>query len=435
MYVSRLVYMIALLEAVLWIQPNFALSWQHDMTKLLRTQTDNLNQLAQNVGGGNAVSAVFQKQVEMIARELEMIERANVQVRNSQASLLDKGAAKQATNFNPTQILPQQFAEANYGGNKGSHGAISGKSAKEGVTSGAVPLMSSSQAYAVVCCVLIACFTAFSNEFVSVSESSDSDSSVVSSPSNESGMKRPRDCDKEEEETSAADESEDESVIASADVKESRRGRKRARLGVHATSSVHFGQAKKNSRKRYAKKDNIPSCSGSEIASDESVLSSPTSSVFSPKEMQISTPVCSMSSGLYSTLPPEMACDFEAEHAFYFHGISHACSVNSSAMVSVPVSPIHTCTVPVVSASPSLESSSVYSHAAPAIAHQVTAIDPALLMEPGSPDLEQQNASFTMSSVSSGEDNSEDDESESSVDSNAPLFNVAVEPLMQDVFY
>lgn len=48
MYVSRLVYMVCLLEAVLWFQPNFALSNQRDMTKLLQTQTLKLNELAQN---------------------------------------------------------------------------------------------------------------------------------------------------------------------------------------------------------------------------------------------------------------------------------------------------------------------------------------------------------------------------------------------------
>ena len=48
MYVSRLVYVVCLLEAVLWFQPNFALNNQRDMTKLLQTQTLQLNELAQN---------------------------------------------------------------------------------------------------------------------------------------------------------------------------------------------------------------------------------------------------------------------------------------------------------------------------------------------------------------------------------------------------
>ena len=48
MYVSRLVYVVCLLEAVLWFQPNLALSNQRDMTKLLQTQTLKLNELAQN---------------------------------------------------------------------------------------------------------------------------------------------------------------------------------------------------------------------------------------------------------------------------------------------------------------------------------------------------------------------------------------------------
>ena len=37
MFVSRLVYFVCLLEAVLWGQPNFALNNQRDMTILLQT--------------------------------------------------------------------------------------------------------------------------------------------------------------------------------------------------------------------------------------------------------------------------------------------------------------------------------------------------------------------------------------------------------------
>ena len=49
MFVSRLVYFVCLLEAVLWVQPNFALNNQRDMTILLQTQTHHLNELVQNV--------------------------------------------------------------------------------------------------------------------------------------------------------------------------------------------------------------------------------------------------------------------------------------------------------------------------------------------------------------------------------------------------
>jgi len=414
----------ALLEAVLWIQPNFALSWQHDMTNLLRTQTDNLNQLAQNAARDHIAQAVSQKQAELIARELEMVARANVQIRNTQTALLDKGPAKPSAKFNPRQNLPQLFAIANDGGDKGNRGAISGKSVKDAATSGAVPLMSNSQAYAVACCVIIACFSAFSNEFNSVPDSSDSDASSVSSPVNDddddAAMKRPRDDDDAEDggvvdEKKAVVLSEEDSVTTSADGK---RGRKRAKLDVHAPSAVHFGQAKKkNCHKRRVAKNISESESlgfnSPEIASDDSLVCSPVSPV-------------PASSGLFSTLPPEMVSSFEAEHACYFHGISCPTSVSS------PKTPVHSYSMmPVISASPSL-GSPMYDHDSFG-QQRVTAIDPALLMEPGSP---QQEASFT-ASVSS-EHSSEvaaEDEEPSEPEPDPAMFDAAMEPMAQHVFY
>jgi len=422
--VSRLVYMMALLEAVLWIQPNFALSWQHDMTKLLQTQTDNLNQLAQNVAKDNIAAAMLQKQAEIVARELEMVARANVQIRNTQTALLDKGAAKQASSFNPTQNLPQLIAQASGGGDTGNNRAVAGKSAAgagaAGATSGAVPLMSSSQASAVACCIVIAIYTAFSHEFNNaIPESSDSDASAAASPAGNSVvMKRLRDEEDEEEE-----ESDDECVTTttpSADVNNCRRGRKRARLGVHAASSVHFGQDKnKNNHKRTMSNDSYESpC----FSDDSSIACSPTASIgsgaVSPQLSPVPT-LSSLPSTLLSTLPPEMACDFELEHALYCHGIAR-----SSPVVSAPMTPVHPCMMPEISASPVVETP-IYEHAHP----RVIGIDPALLMEP---------------SEHSAEDDDEEEEAQgqtaaaaattSSV-ANGPLFGIAMEPMVQDVFY
>jgi len=448
MYVSRLVYIMALLEAVLWIQPNFALSWQHDMTKLLQTQTDNLNQLAQNVAKDNIASALFQKQAEIVARELEMVARANVQIRNSQTELLDKGAVKQTTSFNPTQNLPQMIAKANGGGDKGNQGTVSGENAAAGVgiragagavANGAVPLMSSSQAYAIACCVLLACFSAFSTEFSSILESSDSDVSSAASPV----MKRPRD----EEESESDDGEEDECVTNVADVKDSRRERKRARLGVHEASSVHFGQAKKksnnnnnnnNNHKRHTKSNdscNSPCFSSSEVVSDDSIVCSPTASISSgaasPKELSpfSMSPSNTMASSLFSTLPPEMACDFEAEHALYFHGI--ACpNSNASPMMSAPMTLVHPCAVSTVASSPVMDSP-VFDHTP-----RVTGIDPALLMEPSEEheevdeddDETEESTAATVAAATSVP-------TTASAVANAPLFGIALEPFVQDVFY
>jgi len=439
--VSRLVYMMALLEAVLWIQPNFALSWQHDMTQLLQTQTDNLSQLAQNVARDNI--PMFQKQLEIIARELEMVARANEQIRNTQADLLDKGAARQASNFNPTERLPQLFAEAN-GGGGGSreHGTTAaGKSAAGAgsATSGAVPVVSNSQAYLVACCVLFVCFSAFSNEFsTTISESSDSDS-VASPADGSSALKRPH----EEEEEEQAEDSDDECDTTCASVKDCRRGRKRARLGAHVASSVHFGQAKKNNRhinKRHMKSNDANNCkaevpcfssssSSSEVVSEDSILCSPTTSVSSGVASPMPVPV--MASTVFSTLPPEMACDFEAEHSCYFHGI--ACPINSTPVMSTPVSPVHTyATTSPISASPVLDSP-MFDHNAD-MAQRVIAIDPALLMDSSehNSDAEDESTSENATAVAASAENAT---AISAVIGNAPLFGVSMEPLVQDVFY
>jgi len=441
MYVSRLVYFMALLEAVLWIQPNFALSWQRDMTKLLQTQTDNLGQLVQNVAKENVGVGFFQKQLEMIAREQEMAARANEQLRNMRDTLQDKGTAKQAANANPTQHLPQFLAGANDGGDKGGAIAVGDVNGKHGEANGAVPLFSSSQAYAVACCVLIACVTAFSNEMNSVPESSDSEeSSAIPSPVDESLMKRPRDSDE-----AAAESDCDESCTTNADVK---RERKRARLGMHVTSDVHLSQAKrKNNHKRHTKNETnlrrssnspcSPCFNTSEVASDDSIMCSPNSTLSSGAESPVS--VTYASCGAFSTLPPEMANDFEAEHAFYFHGISCPNSSSNSVM-QCPVTPMHTTyNVPVISASPSLETP-VYASVIDGSQH-VTAIDPAILMEPTSPRLSQEDNNFTTNNVSTSDHSSEADEENDecqpppSVVTNAPMFGVTIEPLVHDMIY
>jgi len=459
MYVSRLVYLMALLEAVLWIQPNFALSWQHDMTKLLQTQTDNLGQLVQNAAKENIAAAMFQKQLEMVAREQEMIARGNIQVRNTQAALLDKGDTKQKTNVDPAQHMTQLLAGANDGGGENRRGgnaegtkAATNAGEKGVVANGAVPIISGTQAYAVACCILIACISAFSNDFNIVSESSDSDasSSVAASPSDAAAYKRPHSDEEQEEE---GDDNEENDC---------RRERKRVKLGARVASAVQSNQAlkkkKKNYHKRHAKSEDLTPrgespFSFSEVVSDDSVACSPVVSVSSgaasPKDSRVSSPVplSPVPSSVFSTLPPEMAGDFEAEHAFYFHGISCPASTpavttststsnsnsNSNAtmntLVPIPVSPVRAYTLSSILSSPILDSP-MYEHNS---VHRVSAIDPALLMEQPS---SRQNAGFSASEHSSEvDDDTENTETAVVNTTSAPLFGVSLEPMIQEIFY
>jgi len=431
MYVSRLVYIVCLLEAVLWIQPNFALSNQRDMAKLLQSQTHKLNELAQNAAKDNTFS-VLQKQLEMAAREQEMVARANLQIRNMQTALLDKVAAKQTT-VNRAQLLPQLLVGHDDGGNSECGGAAGKVEGEKGVANGAVPLMPSNQAYTVACCLLVACITLFLNESSPLPETSESNTAEAVT---EDALKRPRDADNDEDDDCAV-------------VEEGRHGRKRARLGVHTTSPVQSLQAnkKKNccNNKRRCKSDTVSSRMAVDdsdmvqsVASEESIACSPTLSLSSgadsPKDIQVSSPnsVPVAVSGVFSTLPPELACEFEAEHAFYFHGI--ACpsgnAVPQQAMPPVSVYPIYDRVAAAAAAAVSI------SEPQP---QRITAIDPAvLLVEPSTPELPQQDDGFTPS-LSSGQSSEVDDEEEETTSAPvttavaAPLFNV--EPLLQDEYF
>jgi len=438
MYVSRLVYIVCLLEAVLWVQPNFALSNQRDMAKLLQSQTHQLNELAQNAAKDNTFS-VLQKQLQMVAREQEMVARANIQIHNMQTALLDKASAKQTTVNRAQLLLPQLLVGHDNGGNGDCGGAAGKAQGKEaGVANGAVPLMSSNQAYTVACCLLIACMTVLFNESSPLPEQASETNasaaataaSAASSEEEDSApvavVKRPRDEDKSNN-------------------KEGRRGRKRARLGERAASPVPCHQAKKNNshnnNKRRCKSDTV---SIQSVASEESIVCSPTLSLSSGADSPSPVPIIS-SSSVFSTLPPELACEFEAEHAFYFHGIACNPSVPQQQQQQQPVSP--------VSAYPMYDR---LGNATTAIVpepqpQRIAVIDPALLLvEPGTPDLPQQDEGFTPS-VSSGHGSVVDEEEEESTAASAPttttaapavatvtapLFGVSnVEPLLQDDYF
>jgi len=431
MYVSRLVYIVCLLEAVLWVQPNFALSNQRDMAKLLQTQTVKLNELAQNAAKDNSFAG-FQKHLEMIAKEQQMVARANIQIHNTQTALVDKVTEKQGT-VNQGQRI-SQFIVGRDG--KGERGGVAGDGEK-GVENGAVPVFASSQAYLVACCLLVAGASAFMNESSPVPESSESssaetDSAAAAEAEEESAvarMKRPRDLEDSEEAELAA--------VSVEEGKESRRGRKRARLGVRVTSSVQqYNQAKKNnchSKRRCsgnARSRETEVVTSQAVVSDETILCSPSvslsSDASSPRDSHVSSPSpAHVASGMFSTLPPELACEFEAEHALYFHGI--ACPSSSSPALNL------------LSPNPSVGMSSYAPVSTPLFEHlvvqptqRVVAIDPALLLvEPRSPELFQQDDGFTPS-VSSGQGSEIDESEETKATVPAPLFDVSLEPLLQD---
>jgi len=340
MYVSRLVYIVCLLEAVLWVQPNFALSNQRDVANLLQSQTHKLNELAQNAAKDNTLS-VLQKQQEVVAKVHEMVIRQNIQVHNMQTAVLDNAAAKQ-TAISRVQRQPQLFVGHHHQDGQTDCGDTGKANGEKGVENGAVPLMSRSQAYAVACCLLMACLNVFMNESSPLPEASQSNATpAAAANANNGAVKRPRDVNDDE-----VEEEEEE------EAKEDRRKRKHARLGMHASSSVQFSQEKMNkTQRKHCSKSDVTSCAAEAVVSEsdvteEAIVSSPTvsmsSDVSSPKEPQISSPnSVSTVSGVFSTLPPELSGEFEAEHALYFHGIScPGGSVNPSVNVLPPVSPI-----------------------------------------------------------------------------------------------
>jgi len=411
MYVSRLVYIVCLLEAVLWVQPNFALSNQRDMAKLLQTQTHKLNELAQNAAKDNTIAAL-QKQLEVVAKMQEMAVHENMQVHNMQTALLDRAARQPSVSR--VQRQPQLFIGHDQGG-QGDCGDAGKAKGEKGVENGAVPLMSRSQAYAVACCLLAACLNVLMNDSSSLPEANEP-AAAAAADSNSSATKRPRD-------DNDGDDDDDD------DAKEVRRGRKHARLGVRVPSPVQFSQAN-NCHSKHRSESEVCSCAANDSdMSEDAVLCSPTvslsSDASSPKELLISSPnPVSAVSSVFSTLPPELSGEFEAQHALYFHGI--ACPSGSSPSVAVlpPVSPVY----------PSL-TVSMFDQMIPTQPQQVAAIDPALLMvEPHTPETSQQDEGFTPS-VSSGNGSEVDDAEEADPPQPAPLFGAALESLIQDDFF
>jgi len=422
MYVSRLVYIVCLLEAVLWFQPNFALSNQRDMAKLLQSQTHKINELAQNAAKESPLS-VIQKQLDMIAKEQEMVARENIQVHNMQTALLDKASTKQQTTVDQVQRMPRLLVGQKEDGNLVGNAEGEGK----GVPNGAVPLMTNSQAYMIVCCVLAACATLVNGSSPVCSESSETRSEeeeeevaiaaaiAESAASCSVAMKRSRDNEEDDEEIAKANE-EDGKVW---------RGRKQARLGVQAPSSVHHpNQANKNwyseSRSFVNSRRNCDSevVASPGVASEECIVSSPVMSMSSDASSpSVSSPsAVSVSSGVFSTLPPELAYEFEAEHSFYFHGIACPCTGSPSSVNVVPSPPPVTPLLHRVVSQPS---------------QYVATIDPAILLDPAicAHHLEQDDC--LTSSVSSGQ-SSEIDDAEDDRMISAPLFGVNMEQMLQD---
>jgi len=419
--VSRLVYIVCLLEAVLWAQPNFALSDQRDMARLLQSQTLKLSELAQNAAKDNAV-AVFQKQFERIAKEQDMITRNNIRIHNMQKVLLDKSSTKQ-TPVNQVQRMPQLPIGRGEDG-KGELGGVAGTGEKGVEKNGAVPIFSSSQAYVVACCLLVASASALMNESSPVPDDSETntESDMVAETDRAS-------CPATKRRREDVDDDDDDDEIAAIDIeesKESRRGRKHARLGVQATSLVQQrSQAKNNDCHNKPRFNGNFHSHESEVATnEETILCSPSvslsSDASSPSESHISSPnPVSTMSGMFSTLPPELVCEFEGEHSLYFHGI--VCPSSSSPALNIP-SPISSVPVNPFSS----VSAPLFDHTS----QRVTAIDPALLLvEPRSPELFQQDDDFTPS-VSSGQDSEIDESEEVKTSAPAPLFGVSLEPLL-----
>jgi len=428
MYVSRLVYIVCVLEAVLWIQPNFALSDQRDMANLLQTQNVKFNELAQNAAKDNTLS-VLQKHLALIAKEQEMVARANIEVHNSQTALFDKDTSKQ-TCLNTAQQFPQVHAGRGVDNKGESATAAAVGDNNKGEKNGVVPVFSSNQAYLVACCLLVASASVFMNGSSPNSETSESsvessaidDDDVVVEDDDDAEIegtpaKRPRD-------VSVSDGDDEFAAMNAEEAKESNHGRKHARLGMHATSSVQ-------QRSQAKKKNNCHSKNRSKgishsHAGDETVLCSPeislSSDASSPSEYPVSSPSpMPLASGMLNTLPPELACEFEAEHALYFHGI--ACPSSSSPALNM-VSPvgIHSFSA----------TNPLFDRMVAQQTQRVTAIDPALLLvEPPTPELYQQGDSFS-STVSSGQESEIDESEEVKTEVPVPLFGVAMETLVQD---
>jgi len=258
------------------------------------------------------------------------------------------------------------------------------------------------------------------NESSSIPQTPESAEATVDAENADgTAMKRPRDaCDDD-----------DEVAVSVEEPKQERRGRKHARLGVHATSSVQQpSQAKKKKNGHYNKRRSARNPATEVVASpvvksEDVILCSPTvfssDAASSPRDSSVMSPASvSAASRVFSTLPPELAGEFSAEHAMYFHGI--ACpSSNSPVLSMVP---------PPMSVDSFASTTPLFEHT-----HRVVAIDPALLLvEPHSPeDLFQQDDGFTPS-ISSGQDSEVEDPEESKTATPAALFGVTLEPIVND---